>query len=240
MKSPVITACIVSKDQPAALRLAVRSVLENAGALKGQVAVRIVLNDSPATVRKAADKWMGALRGGGVDIRWTTTAARDVYVAYNELAQSAGTPWVLLLNDDMVVGPDWAVPLLSIAAPDVWISPVLVEPGVVDVANVNVRRDFGRDVGGFDQEAFNAFVRRHRVNEVVPMGWFQPVLIHREKFLEIGGYPLEAPFPHPNDVALFRSLGQWGIRHVRHYGSWAYHFQRLSQRGETEGAKHGA
>lgn len=234
MTSPVLTLAIVTKDQPAALKLCIQSALENAKALKGRIAVRVTLNGSDSSVVKAVSKYVSRLEAAGVAVLTAKTAPQDVYLAYNVLVACAPTELVCLANDDMVFGPDWATPLVSVASRDCWPSPVLVEPGVVGVAQVNVQGDFGRDPDTFDREGFFRFARRYRGAEIVDFGWFMPVVVHKQKFLEIGGYPLGKPFPSPQDLALFRSLGQHKVKHVRHYGSWAYHFQRLSQRGDNE------
>jgi len=231
VRQPALTLAIVTRNQPAALKLAVQSALANAGALKGQVAVRVTINGAEPTVAKDLCKYLGRLKDTPIDVDFVSIDAKDVYAAYNNLVTVSPTDFVLLANDDMVFGPDWAVPLMSEAAPNIWVSPVLVEPGVVPVAKVNVLQDFGRDVESFQSKEWGAFVTKHRGSEVAPSGWFMPVLVHRETFLSMGGYPLDAPFPHPNDLKLFTQImPSFGVKHVRHYGSWAYHFQRLSQR----------
>jgi len=134
----------------------------------------------------------------------------------------------------MVFGPGWLMPLLANASRDLWVSPILVEPGVVGVASLNVLGDFGRTPAEFRRADFEQFVVANRRQDMVPLGWFQPVCVDRWRFLELCGYPTDRPFPAPNDLRFFQSLQSAGVQHFRHYGAWAYHFQRLGQREAVE------
>lgn len=222
----MVTLCIVSKNQPEALRLALSSATENAEISKKLLRATVWVNTSD-------EEDAAATRAACLDIPGLQVFAlgheTDVYAAYNALARVSTTRLLVFANDDMVFGPGWLMPLASSATRDTWVSPILVEPGVVDVASLNVLQDFGRSPKTFRRQEFEAFVLKHRRSETTPLGWFQPVCLDRWRFLELCGYPTTKPFPAPNDLEFFRGLPAVGVKHIRHYSSWVYHFQRLGQ-----------
>ena len=162
----------------------------------------------------------------------------DVYEMYNEGAKIARSPFVLFANDDMYFPLGWDSELSILTnqpfnADASVVTFSLVEPGYVDVSEKCIKNNYGMEVAVFDKAGFDVFSRSAtRQIHVGKLGWYMPVIFPKNLFLLSGGYPVEAPFPYPNDIVFFEKLGRYSNAQFIQVDSMVYHFQRLSQRPE--------
>ena len=154
--------------------------------------------------------------------------SQGVYRAYMTMAERACGEWLLIHNNDMFLAPGWARPMLDVAQLDTIVSGVLVECGAICPANENVRMDFGMLPETFRRKEFEAWVAKNQPWPGRP-GHHALVIVHRETFLNYGGYDLSlGEYPH---VCLDQELwGRWGksgnqFARVR---SYCYHLQQWS------------
>jgi hypothetical protein len=153
---------------------------------------------------------------------------RDPYVFWNEYAERAKHEALAFFNNDMLPAPGWDEFPMKHLTDDALIMGYLVEPGVIAPADQNIRRDFGRRPSTFRRKEFEDFCTAQEVPEVSEqMGWYMPVALTKSFFRRMGGYPIQAPFPHPNDIAFWDHCRAQGARLLR-VRSFAYHFQGMS------------
>ena len=152
----------------------------------------------------------------------------DVYQAFNDGVKLAKYPIVVLLNDDMLVGPNWDVEIVNHCAENSVVTGYLVEPGYVNVDKNNICFNFGMTPEEFREEEFVEFVKANQKEPCLEpgFGWYMPVAFKKSSFVP---YPNKIKFPHPNDVKLFNAL-QMLDYDFKKVNSFAYHFQRMSQR----------
>jgi hypothetical protein len=173
-----------------------------------------------------------------------TRTDAPLHAIVNAMIEQAETEAVVYWSSDMFPAPGWDVPMLALFASDAFITPVLVEPGVIGIYPENVERDFGRTPQAFNRAAFEAWcVSEAKDLKLTGEGWFAPVLYPREGFLNMGGLPLGLPGDHHGftsaDMQLFEAWKSAGNRVVRARESYVYHLQRYSQIDEQEHSKRG-
>lgn len=158
----------------------------------------------------------------------------DPYQAWNDAIPQAGTDYVLLTNTDMLMAPGFDRDLLKYRTPNAILTGRVVEPGVIGVAEENIRQDFGRCPRCFDRKKFERYA--HGVQRLVPAsqsgrGWVMPCLIHKDLFVRAGKFPTDQPFMHaPMDLKFYDRLNEMGVELIQVGSLICYHFQNLSHR----------
>ncbi len=160
------------------------------------------------------------------------------YRKWNEMCAKTKTAInVVFANNDMVMLPGWHC-MVTATKPRMVVTGYLIEPGIVAVNPLNVQRDFGGNPADYRADEaikFAATVSAHTQPEIAKnSGWYMPCAFDREWFLSVGGYDIGAgQFPNPLDRLFWDKAARIGVDFVR-VNSWAYHFQRLSQRPEGQ------
>lgn len=161
-----------------------------------------------------------------------TTSPKDPYQIWNEASKFARGEYLVFSNSDVLMAPDWDIFLVSHCKPNVIVTGYLVEAGNIGVASVNIHKDFGRTPDSFHRTDFEQYAEAYNIPEVKEeRAWYMPCCMHKEWFLSTGGFPIDIPFPNPNDIIYWdRCRDQFGTVFLR-TRSFAYHFQNLSARG---------
>jgi hypothetical protein len=163
---------------------------------------------------------------------------KPLYPRVNAMIQAAPTEYCIYWSSDMFPAPGWDVPFLQLAAPDAFVTSVLVEPGAIGVWPGNQCHDFGRRADNFNRASFEAYCATAEMPG--GEGWYAPVLYPRAGFLAMGGLADDLQGDHHGftcaDIELFNRWTAAGNRIVR-ARSYAYHLQRYSEPSEQEDAK---
>lgn len=163
----------------------------------------------------------------------------NLYATVNRMMAEASTEYVAYWSSDMFPAPGWDAPMLALAAPDVIVTNVLVEPGVIGMHPDNVHRDFGRKPESFRRAEFEAWAA-HDAPVPSGWGWYAPYLISRQAFLDAGGFRTDLPGDHqgftPADQLFFEQWQASGKR-IQRARSFTYHLQRFSEVDEQQHSK---
>jgi hypothetical protein len=166
--------------------------------------------------------------------------AEDAYACLNRLAQQASGEYLAMLSDDFYVAPGWDVPLLEAADPNTLVIGMLVESGLSPVHEAQVKHFFGGTPEDFDRPSFEAFVVGQPVIDL-PI-WGQPYLIHREAFLDAGGFDtalLGMDMGTMLDHYFWRRWLDSG-KAVKRAAGFAYHLMRFTSRDYEFGKRRDA
>jgi hypothetical protein len=153
---------------------------------------------------------------------------RRVYAAWSESVLCAKTPWVILANDDMWL-TDHAVDELLYCkrrVPKSLPCGLLVESGRIPSAMPETVRDFGTTPETFRRADFLAYaetIRQPRKTE--PGRLYQPVLVDRQEYHDLGGFPDGNIGGVSGDKLLFQKYTEAGFQWVTCLGSVSYHVQ---------------
>lgn len=223
----MITAVIPSRNKEV-VEFCVNSLRKNSSFLNDII---VLWNGRPDV--KLFEKQSSSFTTDFVEVKVLQTQKMDVYAMFNLGANLAQGQLVLFANDDMYFPKGWDDDVVNHFAttdfPDATpLTFTCVEPGVVDVSEKNICKDFGRTIETFDKKGFEDFAEG--VSTIQPgLGWYMPIIFHKTTFSKYGYYDTTNPFPYPNDIYYFELLR---LAHVHFYKSSqkVYHFQRLSQR----------
>ena len=155
-----------------------------------------------------------------------------VYRAWNEGVVQAPTQLVVMLNTDMWPADGWLDALLACKTTDPFTVPtsLLVESGKIPSGMPEYVVDFGRNPSEFDARAFREHAGTiRRPDEVAPGRLYMPILVDRQEFLGIGGYPEGNPAGTTGDKDLIRRYSEAGYKHLTALGSVCYHVQTGEQ-----------
>jgi GT2 family glycosyltransferase len=156
-----------------------------------------------------------------------------VYRAWNRGVLEARTPLVCMLNSDMYASDDWLDNLMSTkpASPNTVPTSLLVESGRLPSAMPEHVHDFGRNPEVFDRDGFLAHANTiKKPGRTEPGRLYMPILVDRQEFFDVGGYPDGNPPGTTGDKDLIRRYAKAGFKHVTARGSVVYH----AQQGEQE------
>ena len=165
----------------------------------------------------------------------------NVYRAWNYSAQMAKGDYLLFINSDMAFSENWVENLFNKLNGKNCVASRLVESGKLLSGDHAISKNFGRLVGDYSGTAFQEFVAEVREDELKDGGLFMPLLIRKDDFLKVGGYPEGNVVPETNifnpeiakqgqpcvsgDVVIMQKLAENGIAHTTSYDSVVYHFQ---------------
>lgn len=148
-----------------------------------------------------------------------------VYRAWNAGVEAARTQWVVMLNSDMFPADGWLDALVEAKHNDPMTVPtsLLVESGKVPSGMPEFVKDFGRTPEQFQRDAFLAHARTIDLPGIAPGRLYMPIIVDRQEFSDVGGYPEGNPPGTTGDKDLIRRYAERGFQHVTALGSVVYH-----------------
>lgn len=165
----------------------------------------------------------------------------NVYRAWNYGATQAKGDYILFINSDMAFTPRWVEKLYAHLDGHNCVGSRLVESGKLATGGLNIEKDFGKLIEEYKELEFQEYAQTISLPELVEGGAFMPLLIKREDFLKVGGYPegnvvRGSNIHHPTigtktddlvsgDIVLMEKLAAQGIIHKTAFDSLSYHFQ---------------
>ena len=155
-----------------------------------------------------------------------------VYRAWNVAVREAPTQLVVMLNSDMYVSDYWLDQLVVYKRnnPRTVPTSLLVESGKLPSGMPEYVKNFGMTPDEFKRDEFLAHAALLREPAAVQAGrLYMPILVDRQEFLDIGGYPECNPPGTTGDKDLIRRYTEAGFRHVTALGSIVYHVQTGEQ-----------
>lgn len=156
-----------------------------------------------------------------------------VYAAWNEGVKLAPTQWCILLNSDMYAS-DYAIDELMLAKrrnPQSLPCGLLVESGRIPSGMPEYVAALGTNPQEFQRDNFLALAADLRQRDKLEDGrLFMPVLLDRQQFLDVGGYPPGNIGGVSGDRILFDRYRMAGYRWVTARGSVWYHAQEGEMR----------
>ncbi len=167
-----------------------------------------------------------------------------VYRGYNEGVKHARTDYVVLINSDNFVSPDWLENLMKYSDRSRVVSSMLVERNhpTFSVFPGALHGEFGGSAHAFDERGFLAFAARVKKTGLEKGGAFMPTLFHRDVVIEAGLYPAGnvagMSFDHVarfGDEAFFDVLETLGVSHFTALDSIVYHLKE-GERAERASA----
>lgn len=156
-----------------------------------------------------------------------------VYAAWNRGVLESRTQAVVMLNSDMYPSPHWLDELMDVRAqlPRSVPTSLLIESGRLPSAIPECVENFGTRPETFRRNEFRVKardVRRRSGHE--PGRLYMPILVMRDEFFDVGGYPRGNPPGTTGDKDLIRRYKEAGFDHVMAMGSVVYHVQEGEMR----------
>jgi GT2 family glycosyltransferase len=151
--------------------------------------------------------------------------------AMNLAFGKATNDYILYLNDDMYVLPNWDVELLK-AAQNIdsqlfMLSATMIEPRDPEAKYIFFK-DFGRDVVSFQEEKLLSEYQNFKLENWSGSSW-PPLLMSREAWLSVGGFSIEFSPGMYSDPDLAMKMWHLGCRIFKGVAaSRVYHFQSRS------------
>lgn len=165
----------------------------------------------------------------------------NVYRAYNYAASQARGDFLVFINSDMAFSPGWFENLWNHYNGSNCICSRLVESGKFPSGLYGIGNNFGIDYAAFQEEEFQQYVKTITEPRVEDGGLFMPLLISKQHFEMVGGYPegqvlIGSDIYNPviakwgeacisGDTVLMQKLSNIGIKHQTAFNSIVYHFQ---------------
>lgn len=165
----------------------------------------------------------------------------NVYRAWNHGAAMARGDFLVFINSDMAFTPGWLDNLWKSYDGSNCVSSRLVESGKLKSGQYGVEKDFGRSYNSYEEGAFQQFAAKMTTSRRQDGGLFMPLLIRKEHFESVGGYPEGNIVPGSDtfnpviagegkacisgDVVLMEKLKEMDVSHHTAFDSIVYHFQ---------------
>jgi hypothetical protein len=160
-----------------------------------------------------------------------TAHKRREFFAYNSAAARAAGEWIVFSCTDMFFAPGWCDWLSGDLDPDTALLLSVVESGAQHpVAEQAIAGHFGHTPETFDRSGFEAFAASTPLAKEV-FGWGFPLAVNRQRFLDVGGFPLEHVHDNTADIDFMTYWMRAGLkqRRVPHY---VYHLCKWTLSGE--------
>jgi len=165
----------------------------------------------------------------------------NIYRAYNYGAKRAQGDDLLFINSDMAFSPGWFERLFEKLNGKNCVSSRLIESGKMPSGEYGISGDFGRNAEEYNEADFLRYASSVSEPLVCAGGLFMPLLMRKNDFLRVGGYPEGNIVPdsdifHPiiaeqrkpcisGDKVLMQKLQYMGIQKQTAFDSIVYHFQ---------------
>lgn len=224
----------------------------------GQVEILFIANDATPEV-------LGFLRENLIPHRAVSTKAYEgewfinsVYRAYNLAVELSDTEYVYLLNSDMAYTKGTLARVFEKRAPNLMLASRLVELGVMESGQYGIERSFGSSPRTFRDKDFSKYAQSIAQAELRDGGLYMPLLVHRDTFLKLGGFPEGNLTPEslelyaagglaaisemgsssvPGDRAFVMRASRKDVLHKTVFDSIAYHFQAGERRSKSNSKK---
>ncbi len=166
------------------------------------------------------------------DIDYTYSQANiGICYALNYAATQAKTDYILYMNDDMYVCPNWDKALVeeinAIGHKNFFLSATMIEPYNTNNTCV-IHKSYGLDITAFNEQQLLAEYESLEKEDWTGATW-PPNVVHRDVWNAVGGYSIEF---HPgmySDPDFSMKLWNMGIRLFKGVGaSKVYHFSGVS------------
>ena len=165
----------------------------------------------------------------------------NVYRAYNFAATKARGDIMVMINSDMAFSPRWLDNLWKSYDGTNCVCSRLVESGKLPSGLYGIEKDLGRNYDSYQEDLFQNFARFIAIPRVENSGLFMPLLIRKQHFEMVGGYPegqvvIGSDIYNPviakwgeacisGDTVIMQKLKDHGIVHQTAFDSIVYHFQ---------------
>jgi GT2 family glycosyltransferase len=163
-----------------------------------------------------------------------TFSAQNAGVCYaiNAMATLATTGFILFLNDDMYVCPNWDKVLwneVKLQSNKLWyFSGTMIEPKFSGNKCAIAPFDFGNSLANFKEKELLTFTAKLKHNDWFGASW-PPCLVPIDTFKQVNGYSEEFSPGMYSDPDFSMKLWQIGVRNFKGLGnSLVYHFQSKS------------
>jgi glycosyltransferase involved in cell wall biosynthesis len=203
------------------LQLCVQSILKNSR-FKHQIIVHL---------NEGTDGSLEWVKSQNLD---HTCSAQNAGICYavNAMANLAHTEYILFLNDDMYVCPDWDLHLMNEVTtttnPLWYFSGTMIEPHPSSNKCNLAPFDFGTNVKNFKEQELLEFCKTTHRKDWNGGSW-PPSLVTKELFFKVGGYSVEFSPGMYSDPDFSMKLWQAGVRNFKGIAaSMVYHFQSKS------------
>lgn len=155
-----------------------------------------------------------------------------VCYAMNAIAALASTDYLLYMNDDMYVCPDWDKHLMAAVEQQsdhlFYLSSTMIEPKGNKQGYAIRPFDFGTSPEHFREAELLAFAKTCARSDWCGASW-PPSLVHKTLWQAVGGYSVEYSPGFGSDPDFSMKLWQAGVRNFKGIGnSLVYHFQSKS------------
>ena len=179
-----------------------------------------------------------------------------IYRGYNEGVKAAKADYVFLTNSDMAYAPGCLQSLLREASPKRFLTSRLIELGRFQSGQHAIEKYFGSTPSRFQRRHFESFASKISKSQHSDGGLFMPLLLSKETFLSLGGFPEGNLSPEsletyiasgvvgsyalrgetciPGDAAFFQRAKSFGITHQTLFDSIGYHFQAGERTDESK------
>ena len=165
----------------------------------------------------------------------------NVYRAYNFAASKARGDILVMINSDMAFSPEWLDNLWKSYHGTNCVCSRLVESGKFPSGLYGIGKDLGRNFDSYQEEDFQQYAASIAEPRVENGGLFMPLLIRKQHFDLVGGYPegqvvIGSDIYNPviakwgeacisGDTVIMQKLNDHGIKHQTAFDSIVYHFQ---------------
>jgi len=152
--------------------------------------------------------------------------------ALNLAAQKATTDYIVYMNDDMYVLPNWDAELLKeinlLPDNNFYLSATLLEPIPKGNPAVISPANFGTDIASFQEEKLLKEYYNFPFQDWSGSSW-PPSIVHKDLWNAVGGYSEEFSPGFYSDPDFSMKLWQKGVRYFKGVSaSRVYHFQSKS------------
>lgn len=202
------------------LRLCIESILKNSKH-KHQIIVHV--NDG-------SDGTLEYLQAEGIDYTHSSSNIGICY-AVNKASLSVKGDYVVYMNDDMYVCPDWDTFILeeinNLPDDNFMLSGTLIEPRYTNNPCV-IHHNYGTDLASFDENNLIAHFRSHDKEDWCGSTW-PPTVVSKNMWHLVGGYSIEFSPGMSSDDDFSMKMWHAGCRVFKGIAkSRIYHFQAKS------------
>lgn len=211
MRMEGLSVCITTRNNLEYLKLCLKG-LHKYSSMENEVLIHVD-GSTDGTV-----EWLEENAFEFTRSEWT-----GIYSGWNNAAERAAKPYMILFSDDMFVSPNWDINLLEWCGEDKVIVPRLVEP---EPGSYPPPCDCGRGPGSFNESKFIKYAEKISGKELTSQS-FGAYCIPTEKFRSVGGFDTRFNPSGVGSLDLALSIAT-KFRNVKFYEAGDvifYHFQ---------------